>query len=708
MRARSLQMSSPDLPSLKWQRRLTLVGLLLAIPCALVLGWVWAGSAPLTTPFSPPRRVAARGEFSLGPAQIELPTRTVVQKPKLPPRLDPVGDYRPLVTDLSPAAAESRLAELAQSLSSDAMQGRGVQTEGIEVAAELIGQSFQEAGLRTDLIGGGPYQEFLLNSRLGLGGTNQMELTHQNEILFSLIVGRDFTPLSLSGSGDFNLPLAFAGYGITAPEYEYDDYAGLDVNGKAVIVLRREPQDHSPTSRFDGEKSSHHSYFATKVTNAAAHGAAAIVLVTDHSELQERRKDLGPDASSDDLDPLLRFEIGSSVAERRIPVIHVRRSVIEPLIHKAVACELATIEEQIDTRLRPNSFELPDYRLRGAVTLVPTGQSLKNVLGLLPGYGPDAGEAIVLGAHYDHLGYGSQASSAARDGRSLHNGADDNASGTAVMVEVARQLASRSEPLNRSVLFIAFTAEELGLVGSRRYLQDPVIPVSNTITMINLDMVGRLRHDQLLVYGTGTAAGFESLIATHAAPFGLKPQTSPSGFGPSDHAAFHERGLPVLYFFTGFHPEYHRPEDDFETLNLAGMQRIAGFTAAVIADLANRPERVHLQAAESLIADSHGARVVVPQELSVTPPQRTVTLGLLLDRTCLEPGYGVGRVLGGSPAEQAGLQPGDVVVQYNDHILQKPADLSKALSTAKPGDQPRLKVRRGTQERDVTVTLGQP
>lgn len=707
MRSRQLQAGGAESRAERMTRVVTLLGILLTIPCAVFLGWVGFVRDLPPLVLEPPKLPPPRGEVQLGPAKIDVATQQEEKKPKLPARLDPVAPYTPHPTDLSNSAAERRIADLARQLCDPSMEGRGIQTDGIELAAQLIADEFSDAGLRTDLIDGGPFQEFLLNARLGLGATNRIEVERGDSPVLSWNVGRDFTPLSLSGSGDFDLPLVFVGYGITAPEHEYDDYEQIDVVNKAVIVLRREPRPNDPHSRFDGAKSSHHSFFTTKVTNAAAHGAAAIVLVTDQTEIDERRRQLGPDTAHDEIDPLLRFDIGNSVAERRIPVIHVRRSAIDTLIEEVSHRTLSEIEAKFEETGKPDSFELPGFRIRGEVTLEPTGRTLKNVLGLLPGYGPDAGEAIVVGAHYDHLGYGASGSLA--DGeRVLHPGADDNSSGTAVLVEVARRLAAREEPLNRTVLFAAFTAEEVGLVGSRRYLHDPLIPTSNTVAMINFDMVGRLRHNLVLVYGTGTAVGLQDMVERNSMESGLRVRCSPSGFGPSDHAAFHERGVPVLYFFTGFHPEYHRPEDTFDTLNIEGMNAIAQLAEKLIVELAMGSKRPKASSLEGSVQLAEDTGAVVKPESRPVASERPVVIGLLWDRTSLDPGYGISRVLPESPAEYAGLQGGDTIIRFDEQTIQRPQDLVDALDRCQPGERHTLLVKRGKSEFQVVVTLDSP
>lgn len=523
---------------------------------------------------------------------------------------------------------ENRLMESVRYLASDRLQGRGVGTRGLDLAADYIAEQFAEIGLKTDLYDGTAFQTFYLRGGLRPAPTSTLALVGPDGTRIELKLGEDFTPLSLTGVGSFDLPLVFAGYGITAPDLGYDDFDGIDASGKALVLLRREPQQNDPQSGFNGTRMSQHAPFVRKVANAIAQGAAAAVFCTDahavdararqrdawqatvdelvdaHSEfralphptsqqlqrhvqrirgLAQRIERVGGRMPLDD-DPLLGFSVAGALDERRIPVLHCRRRVVDRVLGAALTTDLATLERQIDQGPTPHSAALDGWRLTGQIALTRRGPALKNVLGALEGTGPQAEETIVVGAHYDHLGYGGAGSLSLT--RAIHNGADDNASGTAVLVEVARQLAARREPLPRRIVFIAFTAEEMGLVGSKRYASNPLVPMNKTVAMVNLDMVGRLTNERLSVYGTGTAQRFGSIIDRLNKDYGFRITKLASGYGPSDHASFHARGVPVLHFFTGLHGDYHQPGDDYDKLNVAGMRRIAEMVTELVVELA--------------------------------------------------------------------------------------------------------------------------
>lgn len=611
-----------------------------------------------------------------------------------------------IATDADVADSEQRLRSAAAYLSSDELEGRGVGTEGLNLAAAFIATQFRESGLRIDVADGKPYQEFNHRTRLGLGSTNSVSLEGKDGTKFDLSLGQDYRPLSLSSSARFDLPVVFAGYGITDERIGYDDYAGLDVRGKAVVILRHEPQRNDDASPFDGRQDSRHAPIIRKLHNAVEHGAALVILCTDREELRQRIAET-PQA---DPDTLLRFRIPTRTEDRMIPVIHCRRRVIDQLIGAQLETTLADLEQKIDAELKPVSCALPNWTIRGEVSVMKQGDTLKNVIGLLEGDGTYPDEVIVVGAHYDHLGWGGWGSLAMTATGQIHNGADDNASGTAVLMEIARLLASRGEPLPRSVLFIAFTAEEQGLIGSERYVRDPVVPMRNTVAMVNLDMVGRLRKNELWAYGSGTAPRFSEMLDRVGSAHGLTMRKRVGGYGPSDHSSFYARGVPVLHFFTGFHPQYHRPTDDFETLNIAGMQRIARFSAQIVEELALAPSRPQLQQPpeSSLLAGL--AQFSGSSEAASTRPAagtgERAFLGVAVDRVATDPGYRVARVESGSAAESAGLRAGDVIVQIDEREITEPSGLVEELRQRAPGDNIKLSVDRSGIQLVFEVSLG--
>ncbi|MFM7137746.1 MAG: M20/M25/M40 family metallo-hydrolase, partial [Planctomycetota bacterium] len=524
---------------------------------------------------------AARGQGVVAPpavAPVELP----VVVPAVPPVPADDQTRAALERDVSWLAAPER-------------EGRGPGTKGIDAAAEWVVRRFTDLGLLAPVGRETALQPFemTLEAKLGPAAANTAELVGPPDAsggrrVVPLELGKDFTPLAIGGSGEFDLPLAFAGYGITAPAEKYDDYAPLDaaggVKGTAVIVLRQEPQKDDPHGAFEGNQTSEHAALARKAANASEHEVGGLVFCND------------ADADGDTLLPFARAGEGSD--RRTMPILHVRRAVLDEAVRQVIGRPLTEIQKAIDEKLEPKSAVLPGWRLRGRTAIERVQAEGRNILGLLPGAGRAAAwdapaiyprETLVLGSHYDHLGYGGAASAAPGE-RAIHHGADDNASGTALLVEVARRLAAGPK-LPRSVLFAAFSGEERGLLGSAHYTANPAVPLADTVAMVNLDMVGRLAGDKVIVHGTGTGTGLEPLVDRLVAAEGLEAAKEPGGFGPSDHASFYAKKIPVLHVFTGSHGDYHRPTDTAEKINYDGLTRLADLVTAVVRELATAPER---------------------------------------------------------------------------------------------------------------------
>lgn len=641
-------------------------------------------------------------------------------------------------------ATEERLYAAVKFLASDDLEGRGVGTRGLDRAADFIAEQFAAAGLKTSLFDGGPFQKFNMVVSTEMGEPNRLAFvraaTAENAEAetHDLKLAADFNPLAIGGSGKFDLPLVFAGYGITAKDENYDDYAGVDVEGKAVLLLRHEPQQNNPHSAFNGADHSVHAPFTRKVSNAYQHGAAAVVICNDEFDLKkniERRtkrwqaaideltashakfKELAQPTPEEmemqrkqvdklvkeissqsekllgEYDPLLPFQgAGPGDEAHKIPVVFCRRAVLDPMVKAALGKSLAELETQIDAEPAPRSAALTGWRLQGEITVVRREAEVKNVVGVLEGEGPHAAETIVVGAHYDHLGLGGEGSLAAGV-KEIHNGADDNASGTAALVEIARRLASRAEKLPRRVVFVAFTGEERGLVGSARYCREPLAPLDTTIAMLNMDMVGRLADEKLVIQGVDTATEFGPLIDDLSVRYGFKVTRQPGGFGPSDHASFYPHKVPVMHFFTGTHNDYHRPSDDYEKINLPGMRRVAEMVADAVVALAEHDERPHYLAAKAKPPGRGGDRPY---------------FGSIPDFASDEPGYHLSGVSPDSPADKGGLKAGDTIVKLGEYKIGNLEDFDGALRKYKAGDKVPVVVKREGQERTLPVVLDPP
>jgi hypothetical protein len=642
-----------------------------------------------------------------------------------------------------PAAIEKRIADSARYLASDECEGRGLGTKGLDLAADYIAKQFVQYGLKTDLFAGQPLQKFTVTTSTEIGKDNKVVLTRppakegDKPETIDLALGKDFSPISLSGTGTFDLPLVFVGYGITAKKEGFDDYAGVDVAGKAVIVLRHQPQQGNAKGIF-GPRDSVHAWLINKVANAQEHKAAGVIFCTDEvevrrnfaadrkkwqealdrlaaehdkfkkvenpapDEIEAQRKrieqllrdvETGNKKLQEEHDPVLSFYAGGGDSRRDFPVVHCRRAVLDRVVKAALNTDLAKLEEQIDQTPSPQSRELTPWRASGRVDVERKQAEIKNVVAVLEGQGPTADETIVVGAHYDHLGYGGRGSLAG-GAKAIHYGADDNASGTALLLEMAHALAARKDKLQRRLVFVAFTGEEMGLLGSNHYVQHPLFPLDKTVAMLNLDMVGRLRDDRLIVIGTGTGRPLGELLDKVNQQDGLKLNKPPGGPGPSDQTDFSATGGPVLNFSTGTHAEYHRPSDKFETLNVAGMRRIARLgeeLVVALADAPSRPEYVRVAPSSGVLANG-----------------KRPFFGSMPDFTGEGPGYVLGGVVKDGPAERAGLRAGDAIVEFGDSRIANLEDFANALTKHKAGDRVPTVVHRGKESLTFEVTLDPP
>jgi hypothetical protein len=636
------------------------------------------------------------------------------------------------------------LSEAAKYLASDELEGRGVGTKGLDLAADYVAKQFREIGLKTDLFDGGPFQQFTVTTGAKLGSPNELTLLGPSgddgqPRKITLKLGEDFNPLAIGGSAKLDLPLVFVGYGITGKSENYDDYAGVDVKDKAVVILRHEPQQANPHSVFEGTNVSPHAPFRRKVSNAYGHGAAAVIFVTDEHEVvgniaaarkrwqaavdqiaeanekfkavknptdDERKKHEAQIVGlADDVkkyaealakaqDPLLGFDgAGRDASEgRNFPVLAVRRGAIDQVVQAVAGKSLAQLEAEIDKGPTPRSRELAGWKAVGEVAVEREESPVKNVVAVLEGEGPHADETIVIGAHYDHLGFGGTGS-AAPGVHEIHNGADDNGSGTSVLLEVARQLAARGKPPRR-IVFVAFTGEERGLLGSARYVRTPPFPIDSTVAMLNLDMVGRLKDEKLIVHGTGTAKEFDALVDRLGKDYGFTITKKPGGFGPSDHSSFYGVKVPVLFFFTGSHNDYHRPTDDPDKLNVSGMRRVGEMVVDAALALAGADARP-----EYLDVKGDGARLGGGDR---------PYFGSIPDFAQDRPGYALTGVSKDGPAERAGLKGGDIIVKLGDSKVGNLEDFDTALRKFKAGDKVPVVVQRGGEELTLEVTLDPP
>ncbi|PQO38202.1 M28 family peptidase [Blastopirellula marina] len=638
---------------------------------------------------------------------------------------------------------EATLGKLKQTLgylASDELKGRGIGTEGLQEASEFLAKQFQQMGLKTDLVDGTPFQPFEVNiaSEMGPAEKNTLQLV-SGDTVKKLVLGTDFTPLSVGGSSKFDAPLVFVGYGISAKKLDYDEYDGLDVKGKIVLIVRKEPQQNNPHSVFDGTGASQHALFSRKISNAYQEGAAGVILINDSyglaeereqvqsafdtavSDLMKRNAEYGKkethsndeviqyakdvaslstkiaeygeqlEAGTDKLIPMTGA--GNETSRPEFPVMFAKRSDFEPLIEKQFGKTLAEIETEIDKTLKPIVGELKGWKAVGETDVIRTKATIRNVIGLIEAPNATSDEVIVIGAHYDHLGMGGSGSLAPLT-HEIHNGADDNASGTTALLTVTQRLVAQKDQLRHRVLVIAFTGEEEGLLGSAHYVKEPVIPLDKTLMMFNMDMVGRLNENKLICMGSGTAKMFEPLLAKINEKYDFSLTMDPGGFGPSDHASFYAKQLPVLALFTGTHNDYHRPSDDADKINYEGMARIIDYAVDFLLAVDKADDRpLYVQVEEKRPEMRGGSRPY---------------FGSIPDFAQVGKGYGIQGVSPGSPAADAGLQGGDIMIDLGGNRIGGLEDFDAALRKFKGGDKVEVTVLREGKEVKLTVTLAPP
>jgi Peptidase family M28/PDZ domain/PA domain len=596
------------------------------------------------------------------------------------------------VAALNPAA--ERMKADVTFLAADAQDGRAPGTKGIEASADYVAGVFKGAGLKPAPGAAGYFQPFSISGLPTLGNTHELVLTSVDGKQVKGAFKTDFNPMAIGiGTTIEHVPIVFAGYGITAKDdglkLDYDDYAGIDAKGKAVLIIRQEPQQADEASPFDGKKTTLYATFQHKATNAFQHGAVAVLLVNDQASLENNK------------DTLLPFTRGGTEVYSNLPFVMVSRDFADKLLIAAGAPALARVEKEIDDDLKPRSRNLNGWALSEKIKIDRPGIETKNVVGVLEGAGPNADETVVLGGHYDHLGHGGMLSgSLAVFSRDIHNGADDNASGTSMVLELARRLGARRDPPPRRVVFIAFSGEEKGLLGSQYYVSHPLFPLSSTVMMINCDMVGRLNgSNELTMIGTGTAPGIDSLVDVLGKSAGLtikKVAGMTDGFGGSDHQSFYAKHIPVLFAFTGIHSDYHRPSDDSERINFSGMGRIADYLELISLDVIRRPDRPTYVAVREARAPRAGGGGPSVASLGVMPDYGHEA----------NDGLALAGVREGGPAAQAGLKQGDLVIKVGDRTVGTIYDYMEIMNKHKPGEKVDVVVKRDGKDVKLSVTLG--
>ncbi len=582
----------------------------------------------------------------------------------------------------APTDLERRFQGHINYLASDELEGRGIGSRGIELAANYIAKQFATIGLEPGGDDGTLFQTFEVSldrklsdkSRLTFSGTKR-----------PVRLRAGFTPLAFTSDKAFDGGVVFCGYGIVAKDRDRDDFVHVDVSGKVVLVFRNEP----PSWASDEGEATHHAMFRNKVYNAKDRLAAAILFVN-------------PRPAEGESDTLLNFDAEGADAYG-LPAFHITRAVAGDLLRRGDMDDLDTLQKRLDAGAYA-SKSLKGVSATGQAVLNTRTAKAHNVVGKLTGRGPHADEFVIIGAHYDHLGIRKsnmrkfKAGKLVREDRppAIHNGADDNASGTSGLIEIARSLASGPAP-KRSILFVAFTAEETGLHGSKHYVEHPLVPLDKTVAMLNMDMIGRMPPgtDKVQIFGVGSGSTFDDIVERAATPLGLEIAPSHDTGGRSDHASFIRNSIPSMHFYSGNHEDYHKPSDDADKINAADGARIIQLVTQVTSTLLARDEPPAFQ---KMKKDS-----TVPDG---STPTYKVVMGLA-------PGYGddgkrgmaVDAVTAEGPAGIAGMKKGDRIVRIGGKSVANIYDYMAATRNNKAGDTVEVIVLREDKEITLEVTL---
>jgi hypothetical protein len=470
-------------------------------------------------------------------------------------------------------------------LAADSLLGRNTPSPELDRAAAYIANEFKKYGLKP--VNGGYFNPFQV-SIVQLGKENTLIVTvGKGEVAYH--IKQDFMPFDMTASQDITASLVFAGYGITAPEYGYDDYAGLDLKGKIALVMRHEPGEKDPSSPFSGEKETEYSQITAKAQNAIDHGVAGLLVITDpanHRSLAPRGFPW-PSLYENILDGALPLTLALAEKEK-IPVVQIGESVARQIFGSVDT--LKAWQQRIDQTCKPRSAALPQVRVRLQTTTNVMMQSTRNVLGLIEGGDPKLkNEIVVIGAHYDHVGY----SKPHQEGEDyIYNGADDNASGTSAVLAIAQAFGAAPRKPKRSVLLMAFAGEEKGLFGSRAYVEQPLFPLENTVAMLNLDMVGRNAPDSVSVGGVTRSPDLVKLNEEENRAVGLHLDYSLENyFNRSDQYNFARKKIPFLFYSAGLHADYHRVGDHADKINENKIAKIATLAFRVAWQAANTEQR---------------------------------------------------------------------------------------------------------------------
>src|SRR5262245_41379825 len=568
-------------------------------------------------------------------------------------------------------------------LASEKLEGRYPGSAGADKAAAYLAEQFNRYKLgcadenlkcrHNGKDNSGYFKEFPFVAAVELAQNNSL-IFKVSDTAGKIQLKTDWMPLGFSSNGNLaSTQMVFTGFGITAAALQLDDYSKIDANGKIALAFASTPDGDNPHGKFGR-------YLDPRWKAAAAkdHGARALVLIAREENFTN--------------DSLTKLSYDQTAGEAGLPVVVISRRMAARFLGLGDKAQLGQLEKGRD------QWGEAAENLKGSLSLSVdiTRRTVPayNVIGIIEGSDPKLKrEYIVIGAHYDHLGRGNH-SSRDPNSKEVHHGADDNASGTAGLLELARIFSAGRKELRRSILFIGFSAEESGLIGSHYYVNHPFIPLTDTLAMLNLDMIGRMRDDKLTVGGVGTAQILRKLVEevnnASDSRSSLNLQLNEDGFGPSDHSSFYAKKIPVLFFFTGTHDDYHKPSDTAEKINYEGQAKVVSLVSEIVRAFDQNDIRPTYTLARS---ESGGRSMSFRVSLGTVPNYADSNDGMLLDA-----------VRDDSPAAKAGIKAGDKIVKLAGREIKNVYDYTYALGEMKPDQEVEVVVLRGTDRLQLKVT----
>ena len=572
-------------------------------------------------------------------------------------------------TNEDTAITKDKLKQHISFLASDDLKGRGTGTEGNKKAGDYIRNQFDEMGLR--LLGENGLQYFDVLKELKINEENTF-FKLKNK---AFILNQDFNPISFSADGNLKSEIAFLSYGLSVnhDSISWNDYKDIDVKGKWVMILKDEPDVKYKNILSD------FSDLRTKVLSAEDHGAKGVIFV---SGVHTSKKDI-----------IDKFTFSRNNVEAGILVVQVNRQLANKILANK---NIEDLENKINVTQKTQSFTT-SIIVDAKVKIIKEKVKTQNVVAILENSNKTTNnEFIVIGGHYDHLGMGGKNSgSRMPDTIAVHNGADDNASGIASILEIAEKLTSQKENLTRDIIFIAFSGEEMGLLGSNFFVKNSLVDLKNIKAMLNLDMIGRLdtTSKSLTVGGTGTTMEWDSIIDHHTKNYNFDIQKSKSGFAPSDNASFYAENIPVLFFSTGVHDDYHKPSDDIDKINFEGLEKVTSLVYDIALTISKEQKLSFNDTGE--IQQNKMSREKLKVKLDILPDFSNI----------VENGLRIDGIIKGGIAERYGLQKKDIIIAMDGKKINNIYDYMSRLKSFKPDQLITIDVLRDNKKKVFIVNL---